>query len=466
MTSIHTSIWRKMSLSHKARSGAWVMAALSMVAAAGCKKDALLSVSNPDIFGVAAYNTPAGATPLRVGVIGNFTSAFDGGTDSYVTMSGNLADEMLASDTFDGRLTINARKSDQVNSEMEAVYRAMQKARSGAARAALILATTAPTPTFNRGEMYMLLGYSELFFGEGWCSGVPFSSEDGVTTTFGQPNTTDQMFAIASAHFDSALALADTSKRVRYGSELGKARALMNTGKFTEAAAAVADVPVTFLLTTSHSAASTSNGNWSGTTSGASRYRLTSNEGKNGLPFLSQTPAQEPRINWSTSTRVGFSSQFTAQPNQNKFGQYTDGVIATGAEAQLIKLEAQLQAGTQAARDAVYAGLNALRTGGAPIGGVSTASVVVPAMTSGSPTDQNSAIDMLYKERAYWLWLTGHRLGDLRRLVRIYKRDAESVFPTGPLTSPLDGSYGTSTSVTVPFSERNNPNFTGCLAGA
>ena len=31
------------------------------------------------------------------------------------------------------------------------------------------------------------------------------------------------------------------------------------------------------------------------------------------------------------------------------------------------------------------------------------------------------------------------------------------------LTSPLEGTYGTSTTVTVPFSERNNPNFTGCI---
>src|SRR5205823_1257762 len=171
----------------------------------------------------------------------------------------------------------------------------------------------------------------------------------------------------------------------------------------------------------------------------------------------------EPRIPWSTSTRAGFSSQFAAQPNQSKFGQFTDGAVTTGAEARLIELETQLQANTQAARDAIYAGLNSLRTGGAPIGGSSTANVTVAAMTSGAPTTQDGAIDLLYKERAYWLWLTGHRLGDLRRLVRIYKRDTESVFPTGQLTPPLEGTYGTGTTVTVPFAERNNPNFSGCL---
>jgi hypothetical protein len=455
-----------MSLSSKARTRACAVAAVALVVApAACKKDSLLQVTDPDILNPGAFETPAGATPLRVGVIADFTSAFDGGTDSFVTMTGNLADELLASDTFDGRLTINARKSVETNSEMEGVYRTMQRARTGAARAAEILATTAPTPKANRGELYMLLAYTELFFGEGWCPGVPFSSEEGGNFVFGKPLTTDEMFQLAVTHFDSALALAETNARVLNGSKIGKARTLMNLGKFADAAAAVSGVPTNFILSTSHSANSNSNGAWSASTSGASRYRLVSNEGRNGLPFLSQTAAQEPRIPWSTSTRAGFSSQFTNQPNQSKYGQFNDGVVATGAEARLIELEAQLQANTQAARDAVYAGLNALRTGGAPIGGASTANVTVAALTTGAPTAQDAAIDLLYKERAYWMWLTGHRLGDLRRLVRIYKRDTEAVFPTGTLTAPLEGSYGTSTTVTVPFAERNNPNFQGCLEG-
>src|SRR4051812_9484543 len=208
----HTqSIRRMMSLSSKARSRAYAIAALALAAtAAGCKKDSLLQVTDPDILNTGDYATPAGATPLRVGVIANFNSAFDGGTDSFVTMTGNLADELLASDTFDGRLTINARKSAETNSEMEAVYRAMQRARTAAQRAAGILATTAPTPLSNRGEMYMLLGYSEMFLAEGWCPGVPFSSEDGATINYGQPLTTDAMFQQAIAHFDTALSLAET----------------------------------------------------------------------------------------------------------------------------------------------------------------------------------------------------------------------------------------------------------------
>src|SRR4051812_4380357 len=115
----HNSTRSLMSFSSKARSRAYAVAALALTAAAavGCTNDRLTQVTDPDIFNIEDYTTPAGANPLRLGVIGNFVTAFDGnGADAFVTMSGNLGDELLASDTFDGRLTINARKSVEQNS--------------------------------------------------------------------------------------------------------------------------------------------------------------------------------------------------------------------------------------------------------------------------------------------------------------------------------------------------------------
>ena len=67
-------------------------------------------------------------------------------------------------------------------------------------------------------------------------------------------------------------------------------------------------------------------------------------------------------------------------------------------------------------------------------------------------------VDQLFKERAYWLFLTSHRLGDLRRLVRQYGRTVNSVFPNGAYFK--GGTYGTDVNVPVPFSEQNNPNYT------
>ena len=68
----------------------------------------------------------------------------------------------------------------------------------------------------------------------------------------------------------------------------------------------------------------------------------------------------------------------------------------------------------------------------------------------------------MFRERAFALFASGHRLGDLRRLVRQYGRGAESVYPTGAYHK--DGlQLGTDLQFIIPLTEKNNPNFTGCI---
>src|SRR5262245_37428443 len=63
------------SMSHpvaaRARAGIVAGIALSVVAGLGCSTEQLTANTDPDILNVEDYNTPAGATPLRIGVIGN-----------------------------------------------------------------------------------------------------------------------------------------------------------------------------------------------------------------------------------------------------------------------------------------------------------------------------------------------------------------------------------------------------------
>ena len=449
-------------ISFSRRARVTVLGAAALTLGAGCKSSEVLNVTTPDILSPGIFNTPTGTDPLRFGVISDFTVGFDGSTDSYTTMAGDMSDEMVASDTFAERLSVNSRSPIDVNSSTESVYRALQQAHSGAIKAATVLAATQPAQKWQRGEMYMLRGFVEIFLAEGFCSGTAFSTaDDNGVVTYGPVNSTTDLFNLAVTSFDTALAVADTSKRVLYGSQIGKARALLNLGKFPEAAAAVAAVPRTFQLLTFHSTASSreQNGMWNAAANGSSRYSVVNNEGKNGLPYLS-TP--DPRIPWSPSTRIGFNSISTNLPTETKFGQTTSGIIGDGTEAQLDILEARLQGGAQADRDAVFAGLNTLRTTNTP---------AITAIAGSAPTTQAAAVDQYFQERAYWTWLTGHRLGDMRRLVRQYGRGTETVFPTGlvaasgtpSVTGQLSGSYGTATSMIVPFSERNNPNYKGCL---
>jgi hypothetical protein len=65
------------------------------------------------------------------------------------------------------------------------------------------------------------------------------------------------------------------------------------------------------------------------------------------------------------------------------------------------------------------------------------------------------------------LFLTGHRQGDLRRLIRNYQQGPETVYPTGDY--PLFGiedllqRYGPNVDAPIPITEQVNPLFHGCL---
>lgn len=67
----------------------------------------------------------------------------------------------------------------------------------------------------------------------------------------------------------------------------------------------------------------------------------------------------------------------------------------------------------------------------------------------------------MFRERAFWLFLTGHRLEDMRRLIRQYGRDQANVFPSVNPTA-IGLSFGTNVDIPVSEDEQNNPNFHGC----
>jgi hypothetical protein len=75
----------------------------------------------------------------------------------------------------------------------------------------------------------------------------------------------------------------------------------------------------------------------------------------------------------------------------------------------------------------------------------------------------------VFHERAYWLFMTGHRQGDLRRLIRQYGtqypqfRSDQDVYPAGIYTAPGTGQYGTDVNVPIPTAEYANPHYHGCL---
>jgi hypothetical protein len=160
-----------------------------------------------------------------------------------------------------------------------------------------------------------------------------------------------------------------------------------------------------------------------------------------GLPFRT---VADPRIAVATQSVPSNAGDVPAWLQLKYSSQDADIALASGIEARLIEAEAQLNKGASAA---YLPTLNTLR-----------ATVGLPALSD--PGNAAARVDQLFTERAYWLWLTGSRFSDMRRLVRQYNRQQSSVFPTG--LTPGNLPYGTAVSLPIPFEEINNPNYTTC----
>ena len=277
-----------------------------------------LDVTNPDVIGVPNVASPIGAVAQRNGAIQDFTVVYSGTQDGFIVSTGNMGDEILATDTFFDRLLPNERNTTNNLPGLDTWYLNMHKARAGATRAIKVWSELKPASKDTLGELYAIRGMVQDFFGEAYCNGVPFSEEDGTTATYGMPLTNAQIFNIAVASFDSAATNA-TSAQNKNLAAVGKARALLNLGQFAQAAAAVAGVPTSFKYLTYHSNASTRqyNGVWNATVTASSRYTVANNEGGNGYNYL-QTPP-DPRMPWVPSTRIGFDGTTLNLPTQQKY---------------------------------------------------------------------------------------------------------------------------------------------------
>jgi hypothetical protein len=424
---------------------------MAVLATLACNPDRLLDVEDVDVLDPEEIDTPAGLPTLLAATVSHFQIAYSGGGDlsnggheGMVNMSGLLADEYIHAETFPDRQGVDVRSVAPGNGSVKGVFFDLSQARAFADL------TSERYNQFDPGveghsETLSLAAYAYLIFAENFCSGVPFSRLTEGSVEYGQPQTRDEMLEIALAKFDSALAFATANQRddLAQLASVGRGRVMLNQGRFADAATAVAGVPASFVYAIESSTNSTrqNNGIWNYTVNFFG-FSVPNAEGGNGLPWR---VANDPRVPWQDSGTEGFDGE-TPYFVQVKYpAKESSTSLATGTEARLIEAEAALRAGNPGL---MLQRLNALRQ---PLG-------------LANLTDPGSAVareNLLFRERGFWLYLTAHRLGDLRRLVRQYGRQADSVFPTGMYHK--GGAYGTDVNFPVSADERNNPNFTECL---
>lgn len=467
-----------------------------------CSLDDIVRTKDPDIVRPENVATKSALPNVLAGAIGDFQVAFSGtsGTEGQILYSGLLGDEFYITDTFGTRIEMDQRNIADNNSNNLPVFSTLQKARSSTEHAAAQYFTLASTrasagdsTTFGNGgaEALALAGYTYILFAENYCEGVPFSEVDAAgNIVYGMPLTRSQTLRRALARFasaDSALNIkTNTSASIRNLVRVGRARAYLdlvhkdsaaaqNQVYRDSAAAVAAAVPTTFTYQIFHSenSARENNSVWSFNNSQV-RFSVSNREGTNGLPYRSSfVNGVDVRTATNPTPAAGFDGGSTFL-NQKYPERKANVVLASGAEARYIEAEAALNNGAiqtyldkmNAVRDAFQtynqcyplAVLNGIcQNPTAPLG------PLADPVPTGTQTQFDARLNLLFQERAYTMWITSHRLGDMRRLVYQYNRGTETVFPTGAFVrATVSRTYGKDVSFPVPVEEKNNPNFTSC----
>jgi hypothetical protein len=456
----HRPRWRR----HLVLAGLVVAA---MVTASCSAAEKLLDVTDPDIINPTDVNSLEAADAVRLGALNRFALATTGATssnngDTEFLVSGMLADEWRSSDTFLERNQIDRRSVTTDNAEVELPYRRLNRVRL-AAQLAIDKLTEFEGDSWKIAQMNLLLAYVENQMAEDYCNALPISTQNGGSIEYQDVLSTTEMFDLALTHVDAAIAGATgttaDAAAIREAAAVLRGRILINLERYADASAAVAGVPTGSGWVNGNSDNTTYVAAWFFNNS-AARYSLGNGEGTNGLDFASTDPRVPNCVAGDAAcTAAGAAARafdpLTPQPLRVQLAWPTrtdDVLLMTGIEARLIEAEAALQAGNYGGAGGTLEKLNALRA---------TVTGLAPLTDPGTPEGR---VDQLFRERAFWLFGTGHRLGDLRRLVRQYDRSVESVYPTGAWWK--GGNYGTDVVLQIPQSEEGNPQFSraACVA--
>jgi starch-binding outer membrane protein, SusD/RagB family len=440
-----------------------------VLALAACDVDRLMEIDDPEFPG--AGQIPA--TAIAAGVTGEFQRAYSGAAgiyqhlEGYITVSAAASDEFRVSDTFTTRIAIDERSPQPPaqGNATDAAFTWLQRTRRAARDAIAVITEAGTTTGAGLARLHAIEGYAWNTLGEGFCGAVPISNMDEHGLGGGPVLNTQQLFEGAAERFDRAL----TAQSGFHMAAVGKGRALLNLGRFADARAAVANVPTTFIYFFEHSNNDAFQTNNISILQGNGRWTIADRQGGIGIPFLS---SGDPRAIWrpagngfDASVPLFVSERYvigTSVPVNNA----SNVVLADGIEARLIEAEAAFHTGGD------WLGiLNELRSNFVSLmsaryglyeqnlaAGVAAGRLEAELPPLTDPGNDAERIDKIFYERAMWLQLTGHRLGDMRRLARApYNRPVDSIFPTGP--HHLGGVFGQAVAFVIPNNEENNVNF-------
>jgi starch-binding outer membrane protein, SusD/RagB family len=406
------------------------------IAIGGCND--VLSINNPGAIQEGQLADPALVQLITNGALGEFQYAYG----QYAQWSAVLADEAYTDHTNVDVRDFSEHKFGDLNginsTTYEYVQRARQSADDAAGRLKSLLGTTASSD-LNVARVLAYGGYSYVLLGEGWCeSPVNLSA----------PISSDSLLRLAIKHFDEAITVATAGSQganvaaaqdLINMSRVGAARAALKRGDAALARTYASLVPAGYEKLAYYSSNSVRENN--------ALNALTHASGASLAMYARFQGLNDPRVPQPATTQLGLTGGSIYTPLTPYM--YT-GWVATGAAPRVdvnfdvkfaTSLEAQyVLAETDGPTPATLSFVNARRA----VGGQGDVALAGPALMT-----------ELADQRARDFYLTGQRLGDLRR----YAKAGNDMFPTG--TYPLfNDSYGTLKCMIVPLTEKaGNPNY-------
>jgi hypothetical protein len=454
---------------------------LPVLGACSDVKDNLLEAVDPDVIPPGASNSAEGALALYFGALGRLKTASSGtgGEGSTWLFGGLLADEWSTSSTFVQNDETDQRSIQTNNSTVTAMFRQLARARTSSNEAIRLMNVWRKDETTRIAELYMVRAFAEMTMANDYCNGTPLSAQDSTgTLIFDVPRTNEFVFNASVASADSGLALIPATATgtqellVRRALLIIKARALLGLNKVAEAAALVPStgpaaspgsfVPTSYTYDLTYATSSGDVTLWAQPRS-SRRYTVgDSLEGrgrnllvKNAVPFFS---AKDPRVPVTYTVSNGGKDTTISQdgliPSRTTtlWARSSTVSLVNGLDARLIEAEGRLRANDIPGMLTI---LNALRATPPKLNDITPA-----AMTPlTAPATQDAATSLYFREKAFWQFGRGYRLGDLRRLIRQYNRPQDQVFPVG--VHYRGGNYGTDVNLPVPQAEENNPALEG-----
>lgn len=481
-----------------------VLVAALVVFVAGCD-GSILDVDDPDNVLPSDELSP-GDVPSRFGgVVSDFANMYD----FYVLYAGLFTDEFVLAGTFPTRLEIDRRAPNSSNVSIdEEVWEPLSVSRASADALVEEFTAALDDPAFEDTEEglrqaiafgRLFAGYDRIFFAELFCQSIFGGQEDFPRISDAPPETapvsSDARMREAVGVLEAAGAAAAEAgeEDVRLAALVGRARALTWLGEHAAAADLVAEVPDEFVFLVEYSDNTIAQENevfqqsWNINAGG---LRWTVGDGTDasrgnerwayydewldqGLVLPSSVaagPAEKNAFNGTSPV----SLQTLYAGRSGDAGADASIVLASGWEARMIEAEAELRGGSPGdAQDIVNALLEDPAQTLNPMVAVQP-DLVEPA-GSGAFTDERLGdfapvefgdeplqgdLVELARARSAGLWLTGERLGTLRRLAEEFDdRLALGLWP--------DRSSENAISLPVPDAEvDNNTNLgSACPAG-